>query len=191
MRIERRDILGPQRYQPIREEMRKRVISLKKDRRVQVGDRVSLVFENRDTLTFQIEEMLRAEGITEEAKIQDEIDVYNALMPTAGELSATLFLENPRDLDPRLELPRFVGIDEHVTLVIGPHRVRAWFEPGRQEADRISAVQYTRYRLDEAARAALATPGTACAVEIDHPHYRARAELSEAMRASLARDLHA
>ena len=191
MKIERRDILGPRRYEPIREDLRRRVIALKKDRRISVGDRVSLVFENRDTLVFQIEEMLRAEGITEEPKIQDEIDVYNALMPSAEELSATLFLENPRDVDPRVELPRFVGLDEHVTLVIGPHRVRARFEAGRQEADRISAVQYTRYPLDPAARAALAASGTPCAIEIDHPNYRARAELSEPMRASLAKDLGA
>ena len=191
MKLSRKDVLGPRLYQPIREDYRKRVISLKKDRRISVGDRVTLVFENRDTLLFQIEEMLRAESITEEPKIQEEIDVYNALMPTADELSATLFLENPRDADPKVELHRFVGLDEHVALVIGPHRVRAAFEAGRQEADRISAVQYTRYRLDAPARAALATAGTACAVEIDHPNYRHRAEMTDSMRASLAKDLDA
>jgi hypothetical protein len=191
VKVSRTDVLGPRRYEPIREDYRKRVIQLKKDRRISVGDRVTLVFENRDTLLFQIEEMLRAEAITEEAKIQEEIDVYNALMPSADELSATLFLENPRDADPKVELHRFVGIDEHVMLVIGEHRVRAWFEPGRQEADRISAVQYTRYRLPPEAKVALRAAGTACAIEIDHPSYRARAELTESMRASLAKDLDA
>jgi hypothetical protein len=191
VRLERHDILGPRRYEPIRDDYRKRIIQLKKDRRVSVGDRITLVFENRDTLLFQVEEMLRAERITEEDKIQDELDVYNALMPTSDELSATLFLENPRDVDRAAELTRFVGIDEHVLLVIGDHRVRAWFEPGRQERDRISAVQYTRYKLTPEARSALASPGTPCAIEIDHPAYQARAELSDAMRASLARDLDA
>jgi hypothetical protein len=189
MKIHRRDILGPRRYAPIRDEMRRRVIELKRHRRIVVGDRLSLVFENRDTLLFQIEEMLRAEGIVDEPKIQEEIDVYNTLMPTADELSATLFLEIPRDEDAREALHRFIGIDEHVSLEIGPHRVRAAFEAGRQEADRVSAVQYTRYPLDAAARAALQTPGTRLALVIDHPRYQQRVELSEETRASLARDV--
>lgn len=187
--ISRSDILGPRRYVPIRDEFRARVIALKKARRVVVGDRVSLVFENFDTLTFQIEEMLRAESIVDEPKIQDELDVYNSLMPAPGELSATLFLENPPGSDARAELHRFIGLDEHVALVIGGHRVPAAFEPGRQEGDRISAVQYTRYKLGPEAVAALAVPGTEVAVEIDHPSYRHRTVLSEAARASLAKDL--
>ena len=191
MKLQRRDILGPRKYELVREDYRKRIIQLKKDRRISVGDRVSLVFENRDTLLFQVEEMLRAEGLGSDEQIQQELDVYNALMPSADELSATLFLENPKDADPRLELHRFIGLDEHVSLVIGPHRIRAAFEPGRQEADRISAVQYTRYKLDGAAREALKAGGTPCAIEIDHPRYPARAEMTEAMRASLAKDLDA
>jgi hypothetical protein len=188
-KILRRDILGPARYAPVRDDYRKRVIALKKHRRVELGDRVSLVFENRDTLIFQIEEMLRAEGITAEEGIQAELDVYNSMMPTEHELSATLFLEVPRDEDAREALHRFVGLDEHVTLVIGEHRVPAAFEPGRQEGDRISAVQYTRYPLDAAAKAALRTPGTKLAVEIAHPNYRHRTELGEDARAALAKDV--
>ena len=187
-KIVRGDILGPKLYAPVREDFRKRVMDLKRHRRVSVGDRVTLVFENRDTLRFQIEEMARAESIVSDEGIQAEIDVYNSIMPDAGSLSATLFLEIPRDEDPKAALHRFIGIDEHVTLVIGPHRLRAAFEPGRQEADRISAVQYTRYALDDAARAALRTAGTPVAIEIDHPSYRHRQALSEEMRASLAAD---
>jgi hypothetical protein len=190
-KIERRDLLGPRRYEGIRDEARRRVIALKKHRRVEIGDRVTLVFENRDTLIFQIEEMLRAESITEEPKIQEEIDVYNTMMPTEHELSATLFLEIPRNEDAKAALVRFIGIDEHVTLVIGEHRVPAHFEPGRQQADRISAVQYTRYPLTDAQRQALRTPGTQVTVELAHPSYQHRTELTEEMRASLAQDLDA
>jgi hypothetical protein len=189
--ITRAEILGPARYTPIREEMRRRVIDAKKHRRVLVGDKVSLVFENRLTLTFQIEEMLRAEQITDEAGIKAEMDVYNSMMPGDGELSATLFIELPAEADARAELGRFVGLDEHVILHVGPHAVRAAFEPGRQEEDRISAVQYVRYPLPQAAQVALATPGTPLALEIDHPNYRHRVALPEDMRASLARDLAA
>lgn len=188
-KIERQDIMGPRRYASVRDEYRARVIAKKKLRRVIVGDRVSLVFENFDTLTFQIEEMLRAESISEEDKVQEEIDVYNTMMPAPGELSATLFLENPPGSDAKTELHRFIGIDEHVTLIVGPHRVRAAFEEGRQEGDRISAVQYTRYKLPEDAVRALATPGTPVAVEIMHPSYRHTAHLTDEMRSSLAEDL--
>ena len=186
--ITRADIRGPALYQGFRDDLRKRIIALKKHRRVIAGDRVSLVFENRHTLLFQIEEMLRAESITGEAQIQDEIDVYNALMPTDDSLSATLFIELPTDVDKRAELDRLIGLDEHVVLHIGPHAIRADFEPGRSTHDRISAVQYTRYPLSPEARAALLAPGTRLALEIDHPSYRQLVELSEETRASLAAD---
>ncbi|HLL20804.1 MAG TPA: DUF3501 family protein [Kofleriaceae bacterium] len=186
--ITRRDIKGPALYGPIRDDYRKRVIELKRPRRVLIGDRVALVFENRHTLTLQIEEMCRAENLTRDEQIEAEIEVYNALMPTGDSLSATLFIELPPNEDPYAALRQLVGLDEHVVLHIGPHALRAAFEPGRSTHDKISAVQYTRYPLTAEARAALQTPGTKLAVEIDHPNYRHRTEGSEDMRASLAGD---
>jgi hypothetical protein len=186
--ITRRDIKGPALYGPIRDDLRKRVIELKRPRRALLGDRVSLVFENRHTLTLQIEEMCRAENLTRDEQIEAEIEVYNELMPTADSLSATLFIELPPDEDPYVALKQLVGLDEHVILHIGPHAIRAAFEPGRSTGDKISAVQYTRYPLSAEARAALMTPGTKVSVEIDHPNYQHRAEGSEEMRASLAGD---
>jgi hypothetical protein len=187
-KIARGDILGPRFYTPVRDDFRRRIMDLKKHRRVSVGDRVTLVFENRDTLRFQIEEMLRAESITSEEGIAAEIEVYNTLMPDERSLSATLFLEIPREEDAKAALHRFIGIDEHVVLRIGPHAIRADFEPGRQEADRISAVQYTRYPLSPEALQALRTPGTPLVLQIDHPSYRHEQVLGEEMRASLAAD---
>ena len=183
------DIRGPAIYAGIRDDFRKCIIELKRDRRITVGDRVTLVFENRHTLLFQIEEILRAEAITQRDQIQAEIDVYNPLLPGDDSLSATLFIEVPPDADPRAELDRLIGLDEHLLLHIGPHAVRAEFEPGRSTEQRISAVQYTRYRLSPEARQALQTPGTPVEIEVDHPEYRHRARASEAMRASLAADL--
>ncbi|MDQ3338007.1 MAG: DUF3501 family protein [Myxococcota bacterium] len=186
--ITRRDIKGPALYGPIRDDFRKRVIDLKRPRRVLLGDRVSLVFENRHTLTVQIEEICRVENLTKDEQIQSEIDVYNELMPTADSLSATLFVELPPEEDAYVALKQLVGLDEHVVLHVGPHAIRAAFESGRSTADKISAVQYTRYPLTPEARTALMTPGTKVAVEIDHPNYRHRVEGSEEMRASLAGD---
>ncbi|HMG22444.1 MAG TPA: DUF3501 family protein, partial [Kofleriaceae bacterium] len=178
--ITRRDIKGPALYGPIRDDYRKRVIEMKRARRVLIGDRVSLVFENRHTLALQIEEICRAEGLTRDDQIESEIAVYNELMPTETSLSATLFIELPPEADPYTALRDLVGLDEHVVLHIGPHAIRAAFEPGRSTDDRISAVQYTRYPLSSLALAALAAPGTEVAVEIDHPNYRRRTACPEA-----------
>jgi hypothetical protein len=186
--ITRRDIKGPALYGPIRDDFRTRVIALKRPRRVLIGDRVALVFENRHTLTLQIEEMCRAENLTRDDQIEAEIEVYNELMPTETSLSATLFIELAPDADSHRALGELVGLDEHVVLHIGPHAIRAAFEPGRATDDRISAVQYTRYPLSGEARAALLTPGTPVAVEIDHPRYRHRTACPEDLRASLAGD---
>ncbi|HEY0191754.1 MAG TPA: DUF3501 family protein [Kofleriaceae bacterium] len=186
--IVRADIKGPELYGPIRDDLRKHVIALKRPRRVLIGDRVSMVFENRHTLTSQIEEMLRAESMTGEDQIAAEIEVYNAMMPTEDSLSATLFIELPPDVDAYTVLKDMVGLDEHVILHVGPHALRAAFEPGRSTDDKISAVQYTRYPLSPEARAALVTAGTRLAVEIDHPKYSYRTECPEATRASLAAD---
>jgi hypothetical protein len=182
------DIRGPALYAPIRDDFRRRIMELKRPRRILAGDRVSLVFENRHTLTFQVEEMLRAESITSAEGIGLELEVYNALMPTADSLSATLFIELPREADPYVELRRLVGLDEHVVLHVGGHALRAAFEPGRSTDDRISAVQYLRFPLTAAARDALLTAGTPLVLEIDHPAYPQRIPLDESTRASLAHD---
>ena len=186
--IARRDIKGPALYGPIRDDYRKRVIELKRNRRVLLGDRVSMVFENRHTLQVQIEEICRVENLTRDDQIESEIAVYNELMPTPASLSATLFIELPPDADAYTALKDLVGLDEHVVLHLGAHTIRAAFEPGRSTQDKISAVQYLRFPLSPELGAALATPGTEIAVEIDHPNYRHRVGCPEATRASLAAD---
>ncbi|HUH02983.1 MAG TPA: DUF3501 family protein [Kofleriaceae bacterium] len=186
--ITRGDIKGPAIYEGMRDDFRKRMIELKRPRRIDVGDRVFLVFENRHTLIYQIEEMLRTEKLTGEPQIADEIEVYNALMPTDDSLSATLFLAVPPEADARTELDRLIGLDEHLVLHIGDHAVRAAFEAGRSTGDRISAVQYTRFPLPAEAKQALLTPGTPLAIEIDHPHYSHVTQCNEALRESLAAD---
>lgn len=186
--LTRFDIKGPALYAPIRDDFRKRIIELKRARRVLVGDLVSLVFENRHTLTLQVEEMLRAESLTSDEQIAGELAVYNELMPTADSLSATLFIELPRDADAKVELRKLVGLDEHVSLHIGEHRVPAQFEPNRSTQDKISAVQYVRFPLSAEAKAALLRDGTPLVLEIDHPNYRHQLVTDPALRASLARD---
>ncbi len=186
--ITRMDIKGPAMYAHIRDDYRNRVIELKKARRVIIGEWVELVFDNRHTLSLQIEETCRLENLTRDDQIQEEIDVNNSLMPTENELAATMFIALPQDEHVKDNLKKLVGLDEHVILHIGPHAIRATFEAGRSTEDKISAVQYTRYPLSPEAKRALLTPGTPIAVEIDHPAYRYRVQCSEELRASLAAD---
>ncbi len=188
-KIIRSDVRGPRLYAGFREDLRKRAIEVKRARRVEVGPIVALVFENRTTVLFQIEEMLRVEHIEDEMGIQHEIDTYNELVPDPGELSASLFVEITETAQIRPTLNRLVGLDEHVHLDVGEHSVRATFEAGRQEEERISAVQYIRFRLPEPARAALRAPGTRVRLRIDHPAYAHTTDLDDKSRAALAQDL--
>lgn len=186
--IKRSDIKGPAIYAGMRDDYRKRIIELKRDRRVIIGDRVSMVFENRHTLISQVEEMLRAENLTSDAQIAEELDVYNAIMPSADSLSATLFLEVPPGTNARTELDRLIGLDEHLVLHIGTLSIRAAFEEGRGSTERISAVQYCRFPLTAEVLAALQVEDTPVVMEIDHPGYQYKTECTDAMRASLAAD---
>jgi hypothetical protein len=183
------DIVGPAEYAKVRDEMRQRVIARKENRRVAIGPQVSLVFENRDTMRFQVEEMCRAEGITEPAKIQHEIDTYNAILPDDGELGATLFIEVQSDAALRNTLEKLVGLQSHVWLVIGETRVRAAFDEAQFTTDKLAAVQYLKFPLPPDAQKALAKPGTEVRAAIDHVAYQHETKLSEATRAELAGDL--
>lgn len=186
--ITRRDIKGPALYTPIRDDYRNRVTELKQARRVLLGDRVEIVFDNRLTLTMQIEEICRLENLTRDDQIQAEIDLTNELMPTEDSLAATVFVAVPQEEDARVALRDLVGLDEHVVLHIGARAIRAAFEAGRSTDDRISAVQYARFPLDAAAKSSLRTAGTPVALEIDHPNYRHRVACPDAFRAALAGD---
>lgn len=184
------EILGLERYEQERVELRRRIIALKKRRRVGVGDRVTFVFENHDTMLFQIQEMLRAERTVDLDKIREELEVYNALVPNPGELSATLLIEITNSDRIREDLVELIGIDECVALQVGEqHRVPAQFEPGRSREDKLSAVQYVRFEFDSDARQAFLDWHHPIRLRIDHRNYREATELSEEVRASLSEDL--
>jgi len=182
------DILGRERYGAERDLIRRRIIDHKRSRRVQVGDRLTFVFEDRATIWYQTQEMVWVEHITDLDAIRGELAVYNQLLPGPGELSATLMIEIEDQGRVKEELNRLIGIDEHVTLEVGPDRIPARFEEGRQTAERISAVQYVRFPLAIGARGRLGT-GAPLALAIAHPNYRAHAEVPAPVRASLAAEV--
>lgn len=182
-------------YERVREAERARIIALKRPRRVGLGENLTLLFENHDTVLFQVQEMMRTERIVEDARIQDELDTYNALIPGPGELSATLFIEIPgisrmTNEEMRAAVYRFQGLDEgHVRLEIGEHVATARFEPGGTHEEKMSAVHYIRFAVAQAAQSLLADAGVAVRLVCTHPHHPATAELSPETRAELAADL--
>jgi hypothetical protein len=186
----REEILDNAAYERVRLERRRAIIALKRPRRVAVGPIVTLVFENRDTALFQIQEILLAERVTREEEIRHEIEVYSILVPGPGELCATMFIEIPDREERMRRLPELAGIERTVSMELGDARVPARFHDWRDTAERASPVSYAVFPLGDAA-AALRDPAVPIRLLVEHPRYRAEALLSEETRASLAGDLHA
>ncbi len=186
------DLANLHEYELERPAFRERVIALKSRRRVPLGPLMTLVFENRDTVRFQIQEMLRVERIVQPDKVQHELDTYNALLPEPGEIAATLFIEvtDPARVQPVLD--GFLGLDEpeHLALRIGGTAYPALFDPGQSREDRISAVHYIRFRPGDEGRAALAS-GAPVTLEVTHGDYRHRQDLGPRTLEELLEDLSA
>ncbi|NOT55322.1 MAG: DUF3501 family protein [Deltaproteobacteria bacterium] len=184
------EIMGLARYEKIRDEFRRRIIELKTPRRVAVGDRVTFVFENRETALFQMQEMLRAEHITDIDKVRFEVAVYNDLIPDDRELSATMLIEITEQAEIRPALVRLIGIDRAVSLHIGSQfTLPGVFEGGRSTEDNLSAVQYVRFPFSAEACTAFRDGTDEARLVIAHPHYHAQTVLSPDTRRSLAADL--
>lgn len=190
-KIEFGDVASLEDYEKIRPDVQRRVIEIKKRRRVQVGPRVSLLFENRDTVLYQIQEMVRTEHLRGRERVQEEIDVYNALIPEEGELSATLFIEFEDSSQLPLELPKFIGIETTVSLQIGGGSFAGVPDEIRSKEDTTSTVHYLKFPLSPDARRALANGHEDAFVVIAHPNYSQTVKLDAACRAELAADLGA
>jgi hypothetical protein len=176
-------------YAARRDAARADAIALKKRRRISLGDVVTLVFENRDTIRHQIQEMVYVERTTDLAKIAEEFEVYNPLLPTSHELSATLFLELPDMATLKAELPRLVGIENCFSLDVGGTTVTGVGEEGRSREDYTATVHYLRFPMDDAQRDAFRDPRVPVEIAVEHPNYAESAPIPEDMRLSLLADL--
>ncbi len=184
------DVKNLYEYEKVRDRFRQGIIEHKKRRRVNVGNEISLVFENRETVLFQIQEMIRAERIVADEKIQEEIEVYNELLPEPGQLSATLLIEIEDEDHLKEELDRFFGIDEDGRVYFqigGGDAVVGSFESGHSKEDKISAVHFVRFTFTPTEIEAFRHEEVALVV--DHPNYRARATLPPEIKGSLLEDL--
>lgn len=189
------DIADLRAYERERVDFRDRVIALKKRRRVGVGPFVTLLFENRDTIRFQIQEMARVEKILSDEAIQHEVDTYNALIPEPGQLSATLFLELTSKMQLVEWLPKLVGIERSVELRIGegasasvvPCIPEESHEDQLTRPDVTASVHYIRFELDDNAIERFASEPVTLGV--NHDQYVESTPLSDATKAALLTDL--
>ncbi len=185
------DVMPYADYERQREAFRSRIIALKQRRRISVGPLITLVFENRDTLRFQIQEMIRVERIVDPAKVQEELDVYNALLPSGEELSATLLIEITDEAKIKEWLDEFMGLDhgEKVAIVAGGERAYGEFEGGHSHETKISAVHFIRFRPTESMKAAFADLRQPVTITVYHGSYHAEAPVPGSMREEWLKDL--
>lgn len=185
------DIADARAYERERTELRARVIDLKSRRRVSLGTVVTLMFENRDTMRYQIQEMARVERTFTDQGIQEELDVYNPLIPEPGQLCATLFIELTSDDQMREWLSKLVGIEHSVVFQLPDgDTVRCVVDP--QHAAQLTrehvtaAVHYITFQFTPAQVAAF-VDGVVLA--IDHPEYLESVELLPSTISELRADL--
>jgi hypothetical protein len=176
-KITRDDVMDGDAYEREREASRRRIMVVKAKRRLPLGNHATLHFESRDTMLYQILEMLRAESSWDRpGAVEDEIEAYEPLVPGNGRLTATLMFEYETAEERTRWLSQLLGIDRHLWLQIGDiEPVAAVFDDAQVSPTRISSVQYVAW--------------TVVRVVIDHPDYEALAVLSEETRNELATDL--
>jgi len=185
--IPREAILDLGDYERRRDDIRRSAIAARAVRRVHLGPSATISFENRETVAYQIQEMLRAERIAKEPEVQHEIETYSDLLPSFDELSATLMFEFPEADGRAVRLAELVGFEEHLWLEAGT-RAKAFFDRRQLDSDRISAVQFIRFPLDAAQRESLKR-GERVRIVSDHPSYAYSAEIAAQTCRALAEDL--
>jgi Protein of unknown function (DUF3501) len=184
------EILDLVQYEKVRDEFRSRIIALKKRRRVSIGPMITFVFENHDTVIFQIQEMIRAERIVDDKAIQHEIETYNQLLPEASELAATFFIELKDPGRIQDEITRFHGMNDGQStyLQVGSDRLPGDFLSGQSDDRRISAVQYVRFHFSDAQRAGFINGTEPVRLGINHPEYSHSALIEGELKKELAGD---
>ena len=190
-KLTQNDLLSLEQYHRERPRLRAEVLAHKRNRQVAIGPHLSLYFEDRLTMLYQVQEMLRVERIFESEAIVEELEAYNPLIPDGSNLKATMMLEYPDAAERRVALERLVGIERHVYAQVGTlARVYAQADEDlpRSDDDKTSAVHFLRFELDPTMRAAL-KGGARLLLGTDHELYRYELEAPDPVRVALAADL--
>jgi hypothetical protein len=187
--IPRSDILDLGDYERRRDEIRAAAMAARQLRRVALGPNIILSFENRETLTYQIHEMVRAERIVKEPEIRHELETYSELLPAPDELSATMLIEFPEKEERDVKLVQLLGLDEFLAIEFeGAGSARAEFDKRQIDVERLSSVQFVRFAMTPAQVAALRA-GARVSVVSDHQKYLHSARIPAATVKALAADL--
>ncbi|MCX7042623.1 MAG: DUF3501 family protein [Gammaproteobacteria bacterium] len=192
-KLTRADLLSLERYAGERAAFRARVIAHKKARCVALGANVNLLFEDRLTVQYQVQEMLRIERIFEAAGIQEELDAYNPLIPDGGNLKATMLLEFTDAIERAERLSRLGGIEKRVYVEVDGHArhfAHADDELERSNDDRTSAVHFLRFEFTVDGIAALKS-GRGMSIGIDDPRISEHLRIPDAVVAALVNDFGA
>ena len=177
-------------YEKVRKPFREKVIAEKKSRRFHIGKDMTIVFENRNTVLFQIQEMIRTEKIITDEGMQHEIDTYNQLLPGKNELSATLLIDITEKHLIKPMLDSLIGLNKNAFLLkIGDKELPAVFDEAQIEDDRISAVQYIKWELSPQDIVAFADASVPVEIFVRHPNYNGSHTLSGEERSALSGDL--
>jgi len=185
------DLMNIIEYEKVRNDYRSELMNYKKKRRISLGPNITITFENRKTMKFQIQEMMRAERMVHDNQIQEEIDVYNSLLPLVNGLSATLFIEVTDEAQIRPVLNQFIGLTEGkvVYFEIADQKVYAEFETGREESNKISSVHYIQFNFNATAKAAFFDNPESVKLIIDYKNYNYSETINEIMYKSWSEDL--
>ena len=192
-KLTRDELMSLEQYSDARADFRAQVLSHKRNRRIALGTNATLYFEDRLTMQYQVQEMLRIERIFEADGIADELDAYNPLIPDGSNWKATFMVEFPEIDERRAMLKSLVGVEARVYVQVAGHeRVFAIADEDleRSDSEKTSAVHFLRFELDDAMIDALKS-GAALAAGIDHENYRVEiAPVADNVRDALISDLH-
>jgi hypothetical protein len=191
-KLTREDLMSLEQYSTERDEFRAKVIDHKRDRRLHLGTNAALYFEDRMTMQYQVQEMLRIERIFEATGIDEELEAYNPLIPDGRNWKATFMVEFPEEEERRAMLRQLIGIEDRVYVqVVGHDRVYPIADEDleRSDEDKTSAVHFLRFELGDAEIGSL-KQGAALAAGIDHDNYKVDiSPVDDNIRQSLLADL--
>ena len=191
--LARTDLLSLEQYAEQRESFRQQVLEHKKNRKLPFGDHILLVFEDRMTIQYQIQEMLRVERVFEPAAIQEELDAYNPLIPDGDNFKGTLFIQYPDENERRIRLQELRGVEDQVWLQVGDHdrcMPIADEDIERENDDKTSSVHFLRYQMSGEEISAL-KQGTGLTAGVSHAAYPVDGvTVPTAILGALVADLH-
>ena len=192
-KLSRNDLYSLEKYAELRPEFRKKVMAHKRDRKLHIGENATLYFEDRLTMQYQVQEMLRIEKIFEAEGIQEELDAYNPLIPDGSNWKATFMVEFPDVAERQQMLQHLIGIEDCVWMQVGDlEKIRPIADEDLERSDDVktSAVHFMRFELSAEQVAALKA-GASLSAGIDHPNYQADVNpVPENIRSSLLEDLN-